>query len=184
VSIGHYYPNSATIGRAVVSSFDIISSDANHEAREGFEWRVIYAELTFRDRITQWQGNRSRTLTFDYYTNEMVGGYGGNITEVGEVSDSIVTFNFNGQAHEGLFRSEVFVSGWEGYTPQAVYTFSFRFSALVPIGYDGLVFAWHNPGNTVNDVAESGETLGRRDISSNINDFIDGDTLFFRFSDI
>ena len=118
-----------TVGQAVISSYETISSDATHSAKEGYDWRLVNLTITFQDDNAWEYGMSNRTGDLDYYT-------GAPFTYLDD-SGEIFTVSYNGVEYECLGRVNVVDNQWDG----RVFTYSLNFEYQLPVGYDGCVLA-------------------------------------------
>ena len=134
--------DSITTGRAVITDYQIIDADATHEAREGYEWRTATLEVIFYDENAQNGGYASAWIDTDYYVSD---GINGKDTEDGELVSS--TVNYRGMEYEINSRYDILQQEWtqneeiDGVAREWVGHMQIQLSTLVPVGYDGVMFA-------------------------------------------
>jgi len=145
----------------------IIEYDDYREAKEGFEWRILTVELYFYGLGVEHFG---RVIGFssnlDFYHFSMDGNVRSLIGNVGNR-----TINFYGNAYEVTVMTE-HTSEWTDdiIHGEWVLISTFEFSALVPIGYDGMMVAFFN----------AARSFGVDLDSLSPSDLFDENTLFFR----
>lgn len=117
------------IGKTTLTSYDIVSSFREIEARDGYECRVAVFDTVFgSDALTS--GVSTMFYVTDYY----------NTTLFAETADhsnnsySITNVNINGE------NQPVYVSQTGQYAPQGdTLNFKLTICVQVPVGYDGIV---------------------------------------------
>ena len=126
-----------TTGEIKVLDYTIIESDATHEAKDGYEWRIATFQFTFSDTNAQYYGTFTLDFPIDYYN--IAAGFNCEVVyNDGANMYSIFPINFNGQETEGTVEKETLVSEWQGQT----YIKIIRVTYLVPAGYDGCCYGF------------------------------------------
>jgi hypothetical protein len=156
-----------TMGDVIVTSVERVVSDETREAKEGFEWLIINATIVFGDSngYGERHGMSFWSAFLDYYTGAII--YPDDFAET-------FTVNYNGETHEGVYTINRVYTGasWVNNT----WTLRREYALQIPVGYDGIVFAWFNFSNTnASDFAE----MAAADTSA--VDVLDGDSVIFRF---
>ena len=132
-------PYYTTREKVTFSDYAAFSSDENHEALDGYEWKTVSLTYVVDDENGYQYGISFHFFADDYYNRDAVP------DEFGE----IYTLNYNGKDYDACVGySEYESSGWIGGVFTAKYTFSFR----VPKGYDGCVI--RVPSNGVKNPAD------------------------------
>jgi hypothetical protein len=160
--------NVTSVGELTITDYRIIESDDEHEAKEGYEWRIIQWQVVFYDENVQYGVARFCFVTIDYYIDSDF-----ELNQDARISadaEDIYSVNFYGEEKETLrnfrtIRSELVENDW---FVEAEYSF------LVPIGYDGVVPIFFN-------AVHNGEVAGIG--YGNVEhwtDIIDDDALLFR----
>ncbi len=121
-------------GTVSVSELSVFASDETHPARDGFEWRSVTLEIVFDDENAYYYGIGGVTgCNEDYYGIVLH-----DKTLQYDASDpgvSTYTVLWNGEEYECERREAASFSDWDGFRKVLTY----RFDALVPVGYDGVV---------------------------------------------
>lgn len=156
-----------TIGELTVSDFRIIESDDTHEAKEGFEWRVIHVKQEFSGDDIWVNGLLYTEITVDYYSFDL--------------NESIVfdgshkpTINYYGEDYKVEDDYKDIRSDWIEKGKQFIR--EVEISYCVPIGYDGLIIAFVNSANYKGNETEDSSVPGL------VSDLIDADSVFFRLA--
>ena len=154
------HENSAltTVGTLRVLDYEILPEGEGMPAREGWEWRAVTVEIVFSDENANAYGMAISNFTDDYY-------------DIVRHEDSADYYNGEG-SFELLWKGESYTcralssagfSDWVG----GARTWTWRYAAQVPAGYDGLVVGVRSRAR----IWATGEY---------IYDVADEDTLFFR----
>lgn len=137
-----------TVGDVTLLDYSIIRSDDTHEAKAGYEWRVVTFELTFADEHALEYAAMPAYANEDYYNirlfndNLAVGDFVtvGDVVEGESLTRTITSvINYYGEDMECLFH-EIWRSIEGQEDGHETYTFTFSFQ--VPVGYDGCVSGW------------------------------------------
>ncbi|MCL2019895.1 MAG: hypothetical protein FWG70_09080 [Oscillospiraceae bacterium] len=155
-------PNHFTTGK-LKATYRVFKSDENHEAKEGYEWRSINFIMEFSDENYRNYGNSWLGTGIDYYSVDFSEE---NDLNYRDSTEDKYVINYLGKEYEvetkGAITRNEDISGVR-------YTEGF-YSALVPVGYDGFMLAFFNPGNY------AGQD------NAPLSQLFDKDTLFFRFA--
>ncbi len=148
-------------GTVMFSNHRVFESDETHEAEEGYEWHAVNVTFEFSDFYVDkywWEWWCTNT---DYYNIE---GFRNSWTE-----DGFATVNYNGVDYDKCTNDFEYIGDtYEFALSHVEYVFYVR----VPIGYDGMVFAFYDW-----NVSTAIETEG-----VNINDCANENTVYFRIS--
>ena len=127
-SICYDNPEYTTVGTVTFSDYEVFTSDDEHEAVDGCEWRAVTITFRFDDENANDYGYLTNYYNCDYF----------NLAYDYEI-------NYNGTAYPDCgFHSQHQISqGWNGNVAKLVV----RKCALVPIGYDGCVIIPYNSKN-------------------------------------
>ena len=125
--------NIKTVAAMVVTDYNILESDDTHEAKEGYEWRIVSFDLIFSDQNARDYGYLYGYQMADYYDNSLLFD---SIEEAGE-KDNASTYlvNYNGEEREAYAYVRDSSVGWIDHMAAVVVTYEFQ----VPVGYDGIV---------------------------------------------
>lgn len=152
--------NEKTVGKLTLSDYKIFESDDTHEAKEGYEWRSVHAHVLFDDDNAYFYGMNMADCYENYY--DIIGWDDSVRTE-----DDIryYTVIYNGEIFDAcrVKRENAKYGEWINETC----TWDAWYYAQVPVGYDGCIIGFRDPGN------EWGE-------GKYIFDVADENTLFFR----
>lgn len=171
-----YVSTSFAVGTVTVSNFRIVSSDANHPAREGWEWRIADVKTSFGDQEFEEGFGIAWTFPIDFYNfslehgTNLDGSVNLGITWEGEeyeITNANIDFYWWIDAINGVY-GDVSIP----IPDDADFSDGFgQIAVQVPIGYDGAVVAFNN--------WERFAAKSDTDTAS-LADFIDGDTVWFR----
>lgn len=137
---GHYeyetlrdlYSGAKNVGDLTVLDYNIFSSDATHEAKDGYEWRVATFQIFFPNRHSYtWISNRE-----GYYDIKLSDDSSDTSHPDNKTSITSFTVNYYGEDMEGFYRREVLINGRVEDDASMV---TERVSFQVPVGYDGCV---------------------------------------------
>jgi hypothetical protein len=166
VTIGHLDPNPPVVGQTTVLSFDVIDGNEEYEAKEGYEWQIIRSNTFVDDDNNRVYGIRTRGVMADYYTGELY--------IISDPEDPSLDFsvNFDGVDYECRMIYQSLLSEWT--ENWYYYEEEGEMAVLAPKGYDGIVSIQYN--------AKSGsyEPFELATVTTDIQDIVDSDTLFFR----
>lgn len=151
-----------TIGKLTVSNYRVFDGDEAHEALEGYEWHAVTVTVRFDDENAWNYGCNLNTCHENYY--DIVG----RDESETELNDKMYQYTVN---YNGVDYTECLYDGgieyvWSEWVDKAC-TCTFDLHVRVPVGYDGVVQGFRNPG------IEWGE-------GQYIFDIADENTLFFR----
>lgn len=122
-----------TVAAMVITDYEILESDDTHEAKEGYEWRIVSFDLTFSDQSARDYGYLYGYQMADYYDNSLL------FDSIEEVSDkenvSRYLVNYNGEECEVYVSVQNSSVGWIDHVAAISVTYEFQ----VPVGYDGIV---------------------------------------------
>lgn len=128
-----------TVGKLTITNYQTIASDDTHEAKEGYEWKLIDFQVVRSDENANRYGFWGvRSHVHDYYVNLEEEAY--NLKSV----DGIVTFQikWNGQDYTECQEQTTWESlGWQGTSNTSLAQAALR----VPVGYDGTVLSFYDP---------------------------------------
>ena len=132
-------PSLSIAGTFRVENYRVIESDEEHEAKEGYEWRLVDVRFTIDDENARRSGYATPTATVDYYE--------------GPQDSDAETANINGEKFPSSSSINIRENTW---TPDGVAHVLMEHSFQVPIGYDGGVvciysFAYY-PLESMDDV--------------------------------
>lgn len=127
-----------TKGTLTVKSFEIFDADAAHAPKDGYEWRVVKMEVSFRDVNAYDKGFAYLTVSEDYY------GTVNRDKTYRKISDTEgeYTVRLDGEDKAVTERLSASLSGWNDF---GVNTLRTEYSVHVPKGYDGAVFGFLYP---------------------------------------
>lgn len=163
-------PSVSSTGQVTVTDYKVIESDETHEAKEGYEWRIVKIYSEFTDDNAWEYGRMYRQNEVDYYSGERFDYYT-NTEAYAESDNDFFTMTYQGETYECFNTVDILEQGWDG----RVLKFSYETSYLLPTGYDGFVI-----------VLRSSEHETDHEVGSNTVDFPavlnDPNTLFFRLA--
>ncbi len=161
-----------TVGEVTATDYKIIESDETHEAKEGYEWRIVTLKYHFFDENAASDGWRTSVIYDDnYYAFDLettVGFSEGENENDGE-EEAKRTVNFMGEGFEIEEKDETVRNEWVGQEAYFEKVYSFQ----VPIGYDGMMITCYNPANKLSALNDGNETALEKDL-------IDENTVYFR----
>ena len=116
-----------------VKSFEIFDADATHAPKDGYEWRVVKMEVSFRDLNAYDKGFSYALASEDYY------GIVNRDKTYRKISDteSEYTVRLDG---EDKIVTELLTANLTGWNDFGVNTLRIEYAVHVPKGYDGAVF--------------------------------------------
>ena len=135
-----------------ICDYRIFESDANHPAKEGYEWRAFDLELTVFGKnatiqfylVDYYTTQKSDDSEFDLagtewdFLSDTFGGTGFMVNYHGEEYPCAVVIE---DAEWGDYGKAYYSFGTELEEPVNFYDFNASFYACVPVGYDGVVVA-------------------------------------------
>ena len=142
-----------TTGELTVTSYEIVGSAEDLEAKEGYEWRVVTMEARFFDDNAATYGPRPRFQTEDYYNTKLHDDSLVYLEEgVNWKDDHIAdletyTVIHQGQEMEAFCRRGYKWSGWIGHENTLYVLWAFQ----LPVGYDGAVVGFADLSQTQKD---------------------------------
>lgn len=148
-------PNMPVTGEIVFYDYEVFESDDEHEAVEGYEWRSVIYQITFKKEDYDKYGWISSDTTTDYYTLLM--------DENGEFDGE--SLNYHGKDYTDIYEDRVDLGRFTDKDGNP--GFGVKFYERVPIGYDGIVI-----------VIADGKA--RDSFDGNIATMDNTNTLFFR----
>lgn len=152
--------NYKTTGQATVVDYQTFASDDTHEAKEGYEWKIVTFELVFSDENAQKYGVQIGSCKENYY--DIIGHDESSVYDDNGVGT--FTVNWNGQDYaECKYISEENSPGWKG----NILTITRTCEWLLPVGYDGMINGLYDRSITWEE-------------GMHIYDVANDDTLFFR----
>lgn len=141
-------------GLVTAENYRIVPSFASHEAKDGFEWRIVDLRFALSNPIIEQYGYFYTTKVMDYY--------------LGFQNTGIV--NLDGVDYQCAVKREAVQSNHISLdTIEEVY----EFAVQVPTGYDGMVVCIYNPAASLYATGTDVETLEALEQAS---------PLFFRFA--
>ena len=124
-------PDLDTTGQFYASSVIIFDADNTHRAKKGYEWRTVDITITFSDGNSGLFGTNVCCARADYYQD----------TELNQAEkQDRFTVNYNGKDYPCLAKYEN--AGFSFTNDSNVFHLSC--SVQVPVGYDGVVLAFHH----------------------------------------
>ena len=129
-----------TKGTLTVKSFEIFDADATRPPKDGYEWRVVKMEVSFRDINAYDKGFAYSTVSEDYY------GIVNRDKTYRKISDTEgeYTVRLDGEDKTVTELLSASLSGWNDF---GVNTLRIEYSVHVPKGYDGAVFGLTYPSD-------------------------------------
>lgn len=153
--------NETTVAHVTVTDYRVFESDDTHPAKEGYEYRQAELTRVLDDKNATSYGAKGCDSTRENYYD--IDDDAPFIKATGE--GRTYTINYNGQEQEyTYFYPKIDTGEWEGNRGEETLTAKYVYTALVPVGYDGIVVGLYDP-NTVsydkglhlNDVYEEGK---------------------------
>lgn len=153
--------NENTVAHVTVTDYRVFESDETHPAKEGYEYRQAELTRVLYDKNANNYGAKSCDSTRENYYDIDDDAPVIKATEGGRT----YTINYNGKEQEYTYFYPEIVSGeWEGKWGEKTRTVKFIYTALVPVGYDGIVVGLYDNGAIsydkglhINDVYEEGK---------------------------
>lgn len=139
-----------SVGTITFSDYEIISSNEDLEEKDGYEWRVFNATMT-------WNDNDAENIKCSFFSEEHIFFDYYNLNSVDSGSTTIVvSYNGNDYADYKAYHEKIY-DAWEN----GGFTMIVKFVVQVPVGYDGIVLAmvddrWaeqHTEESTIVDIA-------------------------------
>lgn len=120
-----------TIGQATIADYQTFASDDTHEAKEGYEWKIVETQIIFSDDNAKKYGIGACDSDDDYYD---IVGY--NESSVSDENGKTFTVNWNGQDYT---ECRLIIKGGfsNGNEESSVLTITKEY--LIPVDYDGIV---------------------------------------------
>ena len=169
-------PGKTTVAKATITNYVVVPAIENYEAapgitwnfeaREGYEWRIVTAQVVYDDENAATYGWTIGTCNEDYYDIE----HHDDTTVYDEEehdygSDGTFDLLYKGEHYDCRKLFANYTSGWVNDVMTYIVTSAYQ----VPTGYDGCVFGLWNRSKTWDD-------------GLYIYDIADADTLFFRMT--
>ena len=149
-----------TVGELKVREYITASKPYNLPYKEGYEWKLVYFDITFSDANAWKYGWNTSYCMENYYEIEE---WDNSRVELAD-GDSDFSVNYNGSSREVAFKViNSFNSGWNNKVIHYYLDIAFQ----VPEGYDGVVFGFHDAAMEWKD-------------DTHIYDIADENTLLFR----
>lgn len=160
-------PTVKTNCEVTVTDYQVIDSDENHPAKEGYEWRIANFDVHVYDTNSQAFGYQIKWFPVDYYDFVSVADSAVSTDTVDPVLGTLTTFtvNINGQDYPCERYTTSSSTGWNE-TGDSLNIYR-EYDFLVPKGYDGAVVALCNAANVTQE-------------DMYINEIADEDSLLFR----
>ena len=166
------YDDSAymTVGKVIFSNYQTFDSDETHEAKEGYEWKMVDVTAVFGDENAREYGILPDSWVDDYY--DIIKCVDTSVTDDNGIDH--FTVNWNGVDYTEC--CDIWDSGWNGWTDntnpayrdwERINVFQLHLAVLVPAGYDGIVLGVYN------NAVDWGDGLYVFEVDNT-------DTLFFR----
>ena len=122
-----------TVAAMAITDYNILESDDTHEAKEGYEWRIVSFDLAFYDQNARDYGYMYGYQMVDYYNNSLLLDSMEQSDEEDNASKYLV--NYNGEDCEAYAYVRDSSVGWVDHVATIFVTYEFQ----VPVGYDGIV---------------------------------------------
>lgn len=121
-----------TKGTAVIKEYMTLEEDEDHGKKDGYEWKIVRAEVTFRDINAYDKGFAYSVSADDYYDVD------GRVRTYRENADGSGTYEirYNGKDCILTEKLTAALSGWNDF---GVNTLKIEYAVQVPKGYDGAV---------------------------------------------
>ena len=126
-------PDLDTTGLFTTSDLRIFESDDTHRAKAGYEWRCVDINIVFSDNHSGLYGTNVSCARADYYQDL-------TLKEAKKQERFAVTYNGK------EYRCQAFYENAGFYVTDDSNIFQMTFYAQVPVGYDGVVLAFHHGG--------------------------------------
>lgn len=124
-------PDLNTTGRFFASELWIVESDDTHRAKKGYEWRCVDISIIFSDNFSGLYGSNVCCARADYYQDQ-------ELHPMKKQERFAVTYNGKEYRCLATFENAGF------YYTDSSNVFQMTCYAQVPIGYDGVVLAFHH----------------------------------------
>lgn len=140
-------PAYTTVGKVIFSNYRTFDSDETHEAKEGYEWKIVDVTATFGDENAWEYGVQPDSWIDDYY--DIIKSADTTATDDNEIVHFTVNWNGVDYAECCFIRT----NGWTGWTDNTnpaygewehVNVWQRHVAVLVPAGYDGIVLGVYN----------------------------------------
>lgn len=155
------YSDAKTHGKMTVTDYQTFVSDDTHEAKEGYEWKIVDFKCVFSDDNAYKYACTTWKLWSDYYGREII--EDSDDEDDGDDSFEFIV-NWNGQKYAECRQiAEQEMGAWIDH----VATNHFHYELLLPIGYDGYILGFTDAADY--PMAEKG-----------LQEYANEDTLFFR----
>ncbi len=146
--------DSRTTARATVTNYQVFDSDDTHEAKDGYEWKIVEMQIKFWDENSLFYGWSVAYGCDDYYEKDEEDGegdQGDNEYEPDWDNEAMHTVSWKGQDYTECRRIKVNTSntGWvEDEEGNSVLTYTAKFDFLYPKGYDGILLYLYDAKNS------------------------------------
>lgn len=130
----------ATVGEAIVTSYEVFDSAEGYSAEEGYEWRVVKMQIRFYDENTSLHGCKYGWSIEDYYTP----GLRDDTEAVVKETDTYTAYGYtvvvNGQEMDAYCYCDAYWGDWYvGDAGNDEIVAYLQWDFLVPVDYDGSV---------------------------------------------
>ncbi len=130
-------PDLDTTGTFFASDLWIFEADDTHRAKKGYEWRAVDISITFRDNASGLYGTNVCCARADYYQDQAL--------KQAQKQDRF-SVTYNGKEYHCLATYEN--AGF--YLTDDSNVFQMTCYVQVPVGYDGVVLAFHHGSIDIN----------------------------------
>lgn len=124
-------PDLNTTGLLLTSELRILESDSKHRAQKGFEWRCLDISILFSDMYSDLYGTKVTYARADYYQDQKL-----------TAADKQEYFRISYQGKE--YRCRILYENADFYITEEGNVFQLTCYVQVPVGYDGVVLAFHH----------------------------------------
>lgn len=131
-----------TSGKVRFENYRIVDSDKTHEAKEGYEWRIVNIHYIFSDENAHVYGYTFGSNNLDYYTDRFE-------TQKKD-GNSISIVHYNGEKYAVDFRYAELANSWEDDSANII----LEVAVNVPKDYDGVIVTANKPGKRINNVED------------------------------
>ena len=131
-------PDLDTTGLLMTSELRILESDSAHRAQRGFEWRCVDISILFSDYHSDLYGSNVTYARADYYQDQKL--------------SAAKTQEYFRIAYQGKeYRCRILYENVDFYSTEDGNVFQMTCCVQVPVGYDGVVLAFHPSGTDISD---------------------------------
>lgn len=145
-----------TVGQAAITDYRTFASDDTHEAKEGYEWKIVEMQIVFSDENAQNYAASASYCYSDYY----------DMSEDDSDEEDTFTVNFNGIDYTECSVDET--NDFGDWTEDNTITWSQTYEYLLPVSYDGILLSWYDT------------SVGAWEDGMHIYDVVNDDSLLFR----